>query len=65
MDVEYMKNEQRQELFEAIRHFSKYKALKTLDESLSIPAAADGIHNSMMALYEEHYEKTDENLSNK
>lgn len=55
-DIPRYKEEQRTELMEAIRHFAKYKSFSQLNSAFAIPGTADAVHNSMMILYEEHFE---------
>jgi hypothetical protein len=59
MEVETMQREQRQELFESIRHFSKYKAIGKLDDALRVPDITEEINNSIIKLFEEHFGKED------
>jgi hypothetical protein len=54
--LEKLKVEQKQELFECIRHFTKYKAFSMLDSSLAVAGEADAVQASLIKLYEEHYE---------
>jgi len=55
MNIESMQREQQQELYESIRHFSKYKAFSSLNSGLAIPGEADKIQDDLIALFEEHY----------
>ncbi len=54
---EPIKFEQQQELFEAIRHFSKYKALGNLDKTIVYPKVVDSIQENLIKLYEQEYKE--------
>ena len=53
--LDALKREQQQELFECIRHFSKYRAFSALNSALAIPGEADIVQENLHKLYEEHY----------
>lgn len=55
-DIPKFRQEQRTELMEAIRHFAKYKSFAGLNSAFATPGEADDVHDSMMRLYEEHFE---------
>lgn len=56
ISVSKLQNEQKQELFEAIRHFNKYRAFGNLEGCLPIPELADKIIEDIIKLYEHVYE---------
>ena len=56
ISVGKIQNEQKQELFEAIRHFNKYRAFGNIEGGLPVPALADEINESVIRLYEHVYE---------
>lgn len=55
-DIPRFREEQRTELMESIRHFAKYKSFAQLNSAFATPGEADCVHDSMMKLYEEHFE---------
>lgn len=54
--LDSLKNEQRQELFEAIRHFTKYKTMGFLNPALTMPKSGEIAEEALIKLYEEVYE---------
>ena len=57
MDQEKVKREQKQELFESIRHFLKYLAYENMSKEFACPDMAENVKEAMCSLFEEHYEK--------
>lgn len=53
--LDALKREQQQELFECIRHFSKYRAFSAFNPELAMPKNADTAQEALHKLYEEHY----------
>jgi hypothetical protein len=51
--------EQKQELFEAIRHFSKYQAFARLSDVCKTPASCDMVFDKLIGLFSEHFEGKD------
>jgi hypothetical protein len=54
---EAVKREQKQELFECIRHFMKYLSFENISEEFKAPEAALLVREAIVSLYEHHYEK--------
>lgn len=48
--------EQKQELFEAIRHYLKYQAFAKISDECILPNAAHIVMESLIDLFETHYE---------
>lgn len=59
LDPQKVRDEQRQELFECIRHFMKYMAFQNINEAFTVPEMANIIRDDMIKLYEMHYERSD------
>lgn len=56
IDLETLKCEQERELFEAIRHFCKYKAIGKLYPDLAMPVRGEFIEKALTELYEDKFE---------
>ncbi|HEX4044675.1 MAG TPA: hypothetical protein VHZ76_03300 [Gammaproteobacteria bacterium] len=54
------KQEQEQELYEAIRHFTKYMVIHKVDDCFQVPIDTKKIQEDMIALYDKEFtvEKT-------
>lgn len=59
---EAVRREQKQELFECIRHFMKYLSFENISEEFKAPDEALLVREAIVSLYEKHYEggKNDE-----
>lgn len=55
--VDAIKREQQQELFECIRHFSKYKGMGMLNPALAMPESGKEVEEGLTKLYEDVFEK--------
>lgn len=51
-----LKVEQKQELFEAIRHYLKYQAFAKISDECVLPDAAHTVVEGLIDLFETHYE---------
>lgn len=56
--IDKLAQEQKQELFECIRHFNKYKAYSQFNSAFAVPGEADAAIQSLIKLYELHYESS-------
>lgn len=48
--------EQKQELFEAIRHYLKYQAFAKISDECALPESAHTVVEGLIDLFETHYE---------
>lgn len=55
-NIENLKLDQKQELFEAIRHLTKYRGYALVSNELKVPDMAHKLQDKLKILYEEQYE---------
>ena len=58
LDPRKVRHEQKQELFECIRHFLKYKAFQNISGDFAPPEEANTICDALIALFESQYESS-------
>ena len=58
LDTSKVKHEQKQELFECIRHFMKYMAFQQISDSFPVPDIANIIRDDLIKLFEFQYESS-------
>jgi len=56
LDPQKVHDEQKQELFESIRHFMKYMAFQNISEDFAVPEIAQDTRDHLIGLYEHHFE---------
>jgi hypothetical protein len=59
MNPETIRREQKQELFECIRHFMKYMSYENLSDEFKLPEEAITVREAIISLYENQFEKSD------